>query len=82
LSYYSNSYIQLKEMAYKNLITLFGILIISGLIVNVTSAEDKNTFDPEDVEYFKEIGMQIAKFMCRHLDEVLVSLNITKDDML
>jgi hypothetical protein len=69
-------------MANKILITLFEILIISGLIVNVTSAEDKNTFDLEDVEYFKEIGMQIAKFMCRHFDEVLVSLNITKDDML
>lgn len=64
----------------KKLLMLLGILLISHAI-KASRGEDKNPFDPEDVEYFKEIGQQIAKFMCRHFDEVLTSLNVTKDDL-
>lgn len=68
-------------MAIDKLLILTGVLIIINAIKSTRAETFKNSFDPEDVEYFKEIGIQIANFMCRHFDEVMESLNITKKDL-
>lgn len=69
-------------MAIEKILILFGILLILSLLTCADEKSLKSSFDPEDIEYYLTIGQQIAKFMCRHFNEVMTSLNITKDDML
>lgn len=59
------------------------IIVIFAIFYSSTAVDGgKNQFDPEELESFKTIGRQIARYMCRHLHEVLETLNITKSDLL
>lgn len=63
----------------KVLILLISIFLLNQLVDGVV---ERDFINPEDFEYYKAIGVQIAKYMCRHFDQLLTDFNITKSDLL
>lgn len=61
---------------------LIFIAIFALIFSSVAVGDEKNQFDPEELEYFKMIGRRIAKYMCHHLPEILETLNVTKSVLL
>ena len=58
-------------------IAIFAIIYSTAAV-----GDEKKPFDPEELEYFKMIGKRIAKYMCRHLNEIFETLNVTQSDLL
>ena len=57
-------------------------LAIFAIVYSTAAVGDEKQFDPEELAYFKMIGKRIAKYMCRHLDEIFETLNVTQSDLL